>query len=126
MSIEQISVKYDSNNNFIVLKAIKKPSLDTMKQSVKLALEMREIENCENVLIDATKTIKLPSKWDLYLFGTFMTSRILKLMKMRFAFAISNEISKDFKFFDDVVTYRGVDVHTFKNVNDAKEWLLNK
>ncbi len=45
---------------------------------------------------------------------------------MRFAFAISNEISKDFKFFDDVVTYRGVDVHTFKNVNDAKEWLLNK
>ena len=126
MSLEQDNIKYDSKNNFIIMKTYRDASAERMIQAFNKILELSEIENCKTVLIDATKTKKLPPMMNLYSVGTFMSKRMLLLMKMRIAFAISNEISKDFDFFDDVMANRGVDVHTFKNVDDAKEWLLNK
>jgi hypothetical protein len=87
---------------------------------------MSEIENCKTVLIDATKTKKLPLIENLYSVGTSMSKQAKKLSKMRVAFAISKETSNDFRFLDNVLANRMVNFHIFNNVNEAKEWLLNK
>lgn len=126
MSIKKEDVRYDSKNNFIVLTAQKEPSIENMKQHFKQILEISEIENCKNVLINATKTIDLPTVWNLHTMGFFMSKQALKLMKMRLAFAINDEIKDKFRTFDTVLTNRMVNINIFKNVADAKEWLLSK
>ena len=126
MSIEHKDIKYDSKNNIVVLRASIEPTMEEMKQDLNQILEMCEIENCKNVLIDATKTIKLPSIFNIHSFGTFMSKQALKLIKMRLAFTITDEISNDFNFFATVLVNRMVPVKIFKNLDDAKDWLLNK
>ena len=126
MTIEQDTIKYDSKNNFIIMKTHRDASAERMIRAFDQILALSEIENCKTVLIDATKTKKLPSVGNLYSVGTFMSKQILKLSEMRVTFAISNEISKDFVFFDNVLANRGVNFRTFKNVYDAKKWLLGK
>jgi hypothetical protein len=125
MNIELEDVKYDSKNHIIVLKAQKEVHFENMKQAFKQILEMSEVENCKNVLINATKTIKLTSIGNLHTMGVFMSRYALKLMKMRLAFTITDEISNDFRFFDNVLANRMVSTKTFKNLDEAKDWLLN-
>ena len=126
MSIEKADIKYDSKNNFIVMKALAEASIEAMKQSFDQILEMSEIENCKNVLIDATKTIKLPSISNIHSLGTFMSKQALKLIKMRIAFAINEERSSEWRFLDNVLVNRMVGIQFFKNFDDAKDWILNK
>ena len=126
MSIEKADIKYDSKDNIIVVKALVEGRKETMIQTFNQISELSEIENCKNVLINATKTIKLPPIWNLHTFGTFMSKQALKLMKMRLAFTITDEISNDFRFLDNVLANRMVNFHIFKNVAEAEDWLLNK
>ena len=126
MSIEQENVKYDSKYNLIVIKARTEPSTEDIKQVFKKVLEMSKIENCNNVLLDGTNTKKLPSIIKLYSIGLFMIGHIVKLLKLRIAYVIPEDISYGFRFFKDVSENRGVIVNKFKNVDDAKDWLLNK
>ncbi len=126
MSIELEDVRYDSKNNIIVLKAQKEVRLEHMNQAFKQIIEMTEIENCNNVLIDATKTIRLPSVWNLNTMAVFMSKQALKLMKLHLAFTINDEISYDFRFFDNVLANRMVRIKTFKKLDDARDWLLSK
>ncbi|MFC1536067.1 hypothetical protein ACFL4H_01715 [Candidatus Neomarinimicrobiota bacterium] len=127
MSLEQENIKYDSNDNFIVMKAGIEASADTMQQSFNHILEMSEIEDCNNVLIDATKTRKLPSIWNMHLVATCCISkRTLEFSKRRIAFAVSDDLSDKFGYFDNVLVDRMEDVRIFKNVDEAKEWLLSK
>ncbi len=99
MSIEQEDVKYDSKNNFIILKGKIEPSSEEIKQGFKQVLKMSEIENCNNVLVDGTNTKKLPSTFHLYSIGLFMIGHIVKLLKMRIAYVISEEASNGFSLF---------------------------
>ena len=39
---------------------------------------------------------------------------------------INDEIKDKFRFFDNVLANRMVNIKTFKNVDDAKDWLLSK
>ncbi len=126
MSIEQKDIKYNSNNNFIIMKAGIETSLEAMQQYFNQILEMSEIKDCKNVLIDATKTRKLPSIWNLHLVGTCMSKQALKLSKRRIAFAISDDISNNFKYFDNELVDKMENVHIFNNVYDAKKWLLSE
>ena len=127
MSIVQKDIKYDSNNNFIVLNTQSEASADTMLQYFNQILEMSEIKDCNNVLIDATKTRKLPSIWNMHIVATCCISkRTRELSKRRIAFAISDELSDKFGYFDNVLVDRMEDVHIFKNVDEAKKWLLSK
>lgn len=127
MSIELEDVRYDTNNNLIVMKAQTEASAEAMQQAFNQILEMSEIKDCKNVLIDATKTRKLPSIWNLHIVSQCCVSkRSLKLSKRRIAFAISEDIENNFKYFDNVLVDSIENVHIFKNVDDAKEWLLNK
>lgn len=120
------NVKYDSKNDFIVMKTRGLARTDRMREDFSHILELSEIKKCENVLIDATKTTNLPDIWNLHSVGIFMSKKANKLSEMRVAFAISDEISHNWRFLDDVLTDRMVHFQTFKNVDDAKEWLLNK
>ena len=126
MSLEQDTIKYDSKNNFIVMKTRGNARTDRMRENFSHILELSEIKKCENVLIDATKTTNLSDIWNLHSVGIFMSKKANKLSEMRVAFAISDEISHNWRFLDDVLTDRMVHFQTFKNVDDAKEWLLNK
>lgn len=126
MSIELKEVIYDSNNNFIILSSPSKVSIDFMQQALKKMLEISKIENCNKILIDATKALKMPATFELFTFGVFMSTKILKLVKMSFACTISDEISNDVRFFETVLANRATAINIFKNVNDAKEWLLNE
>ena len=125
MSIEKDNIKYDSKNNFIIMKTYRDANKERMTQAFNRILEMSEVENCKNILIDATKTTKLPSIENLYSVGSSMSLQAKKLFKMRVAFVISDEISNDWQFFNTVLANRMVHFQTFKNVDDAKEWLLN-
>lgn len=126
MSLGYEYIKYDSKNNIIVLKTIAKATAEAMKHAFTQILEMSEIENCKNVLIDATKTIELPSIWKLHKVGTFMSKQALKLFKLRVAMTIPDEMSTEYRFFDNVLINRMVDFHIFTNLDDAKDWLLSK
>jgi hypothetical protein len=126
MSIEQDTIKYDSKNNFIVMKTRGYARTDKMREDFSHILELSEMENCNNVLIDATKTTNLPDIWNLHSVGLFMSKKANKLSEIRIAFAISDEISHNWRFLDDILTDRLVHFQTFKNVDDAEEWLLNK
>ena len=55
-----------------------------------------------------------------------MTSKLILVASLRIAYVIPAEISDDFRFFETVATNRGARMRTFKTVDDAKEWLLNK
>ena len=124
MSIEQDSIKYDSKNNLIVVKSYGEASTKRMLQDFNQVLKLSEIENCKNVLIDALKITKLPSITKLHSVGTAYSTMAVKLSEIQVAFAISDEISDDFKFFDNVLVNRGVHFQIFKNVGDAKAWLI--
>ena len=127
MSIEQKEIKYDLNSDFIIMKAGIETSLEAMQQYFNQILEMSEIKDCNNVLIDATKTRKLPSIWNMHIVATCCISkRTRELSKRRIAFAISDELSDKFGYFDNVLVDRMEDVHIFKNVDEAKKWLLSK
>jgi len=119
-------VRYDSKNNFIVLKGKIEPSLGEIKQGFNQVLEMSEIEGCKNVLVDGTDTKKLPPMYEIYSLSLYFLSHIKKLLKLRIAYAISDDVSDSFRFFDTVVTNRGGPIHKFNNFDDAKDWLLNK
>ena len=124
MNIEQERVKYDSINSCIVLKGIIKPSIEHMEQDIIHILDMSASENCLNVLIDATETIETPSIWKLSNIGNLISPNTLELMKMRIAFVITDKISSSFRFIDNILANRLVHTLTFKNLDEAKEWLL--
>ena len=126
MSIRQDSIKYDSKTNFIIMKTQGVASADRMKLAFNKILELCEINKCNSVLIDAINITKLPAAWNLHEVGTYFSQQALKLSKIRIAFAIPDTITSDFRFFDNVLANRMVDISIFKNVADAKEWLLNK
>ena len=126
MSLGYEYIKYDSKNNIIVLKTIEVATAEAMKQAFARILEMSEQENCNNVLVDGIETIELPSIWNLHTIGVFFSKQAIKLTKMRVAMAVSDEISNDFRFFDNVLVNRMVNFHIFKNLDEAKEWLYRK
>ena len=127
MSVEQENIKFDSNDNYIVMKTGIEASAETMLQSFNQILEMSEIKDCDNVLIDATKTSKLPSIWNLHITATCCISkRNRELSKRRIAFAVSKELSDEYGYFDNVIIDRMEEINIFKNVDDARKWLLNK
>ncbi len=126
MSIELEDVRYDSKNNFIVLKGKIEPTVGEIKQAFDQVLEMCEIEKCNDVLVDGTNTKKLPSVSEIYSISLYLLSHIKKLLKMRIAYAISDDVSDHFRFFDALITNRGGPIHKFNNLDDAKEWLLSK
>jgi len=126
MNIEQEDVKYDSKNDFIVLKARTEPTPKEMKQAFKQIMDMSTIKNSKNVIIDCTKTIKLPSMLNLHIVATYMSKQFLKLMKMNICVAISDDINVESKFFDTVLANRMVHIYLFKTTGEAKDWLLHK
>lgn len=126
MTIDKTFIKYDSKNNFIIVKVQGEASAKRMINDFNQVLILSEIENCKTVFIDATKLTKLPTMWKLHSVGRYFSKQALKLFKMRIAFAVSDEISNDFSFFNTVLVNRMVNFQTFKNVDDAKDWLLNK
>ena len=126
MSIELEDVRYDSKNKIIVLKGKIEPTVGEIKQAFNQVLEMCEIEKCNKVLVDGTNTKKLPSISEIYSLSLYMLTHIKKLLKIRIAYAISDEVSDRFRFFDTVITNRGGPIHKFNNLDDAKEWLVNK
>ncbi len=126
MRFEQDTIKYDSKNNFIVMKTQGDASAERMIQAFNQIIELSEIENCKTVLLDATKTTKLPSIVNLHSVGTFFSKQSVKLSEISVAFVISDEISNDFRFFETVLINRGVYFNSFKNVDEAKDWLLSK
>ena len=126
MSIKQDSIKYDSKSNFIIMKTQGVATADRMIQAFNKILELCEIKKCNSVLIDAINTTKLPATLNLHSVGTYFSQHVLKLSKIRIAFAIPDEITSDFRFFDNVLANRMVDISIFMNVADAKEWLPTK
>ncbi|MFC1550386.1 hypothetical protein ACFL46_03755 [Candidatus Neomarinimicrobiota bacterium] len=96
-----------------------------MRDSVKQIMELRAIHNCESVLIDATRVKSLPSISNMHSFGTDLI-KIPDLKNIRLVFAISDDISDSFKFFDNVIHNRGINVHIFKDFGKAKDWLLKQ
>ncbi len=126
MSVELEDVKYDSKNNIIVLTGKIEPSLEEIRQGFDQVLEMSEIEKCKNVLIDATNTKNLPSMTEIYSLSLYLLIQIKTLLKLRIAYIISDDVSDNFRFFDAVITNRGIPIQKFNNLDDAKEWLLNK
>ena len=126
MNIKQDSIKYDSKNNLIIVKSYGTASKERMVQDFNQVLKLSEIENCKNVLIDALKITKLPTIAALHSIGTEYSQMAVKLSEIRVAFTISDELSNDFGFLDNVLANRGVHFQIFKNVDDAKDWLLSK
>ena len=126
MSLGYEYIKYDSKNNIIVLKTIAVATAEAMKEAFNKILEMSEIENCNNVLVDGIETIELPPIMSLHTIGTFISKEAFKILKMRVAMVVSDDISNDFRFLDNVLVNRMVKFHIFKNLDDAKDWLLNK
>jgi hypothetical protein len=125
MDKEQVEVTFDSNNKIIVLNALICPTVKTMRESVINFMELSTIHNCKSVLIDATRTKSLPSIVDMYTFGSKL-AKIPGLQYLRFAFALSDDIFDDFKFFNDVIANRGIYVHIFKDFDKARDWLLRR
>ena len=125
MDTEQKNVTYDLKNKIIVLSALEELSLETMNKSINHIMELSAIHNCESVLIDVTNTKSFPATFDMYSFGEELV-HTLGIQKLRFAFALSDDIFDTFKLFDDVFTNRGLYFHIFKDLDKARDWLLNK
>jgi hypothetical protein len=125
MDKDQVDILYDSKDKIIVLTALENPTIGTMKDSVIQFMELSTIHNCESILIDATRTKLLPNTIELYTFGSDL-AKIPGLQNLRFAFALSDNIFTDFKFFETVIANRGIYVHVFKSFDEAKEWILKR
>jgi hypothetical protein len=125
MDIEQVDVSYDSKNKIILLTALGNPTIESIKNSVIQFMELSATHNCESVLIDAMRTKELPNTIDLYTFGSEL-AKIPGLQNLRFAFAISDDIFDDFRFFNDVIANRGIYIHIFKSFDEANEWILKR
>jgi hypothetical protein len=125
MSTEQVKVIYNSKDKIIVVSAIKNPNVETMMESVKQFMKLSTIHSCESILIDATRVKSLPSTTKLYSFGTELLN-IPNINNLRFSFAISDDISESFRFFNNVLANRGLNIHTFKDLGKAKDWLQKK
>jgi hypothetical protein len=123
MEDEQKNVTYDSKTKIIVLSALKEPSPETMRKSINQIMELSAIHNCESILIDATRTESFPLTFDMYSFGEELV-HTLGIQKLRFAFALSDDIFDTFKLFDDVFANRGLYFHIFKDLDKARDWLL--
>jgi hypothetical protein len=123
MDTEQKNVTYDSKNKIIILSALEELSLETMSKSINQIMELSAIHNCESVLIDLTNTKSFPPTFDMYSFGEELV-HTLGIQKLRFAFALSDDIFDTFKLFDDVFANRGLYFHIFKDLDKARDWLL--
>ena len=119
-------VKYDSKNNFIVVNGRAEPNAEQIKQAFRQGIELSKIEKCNNLLIDGTKTTTLPPITEIYSVSLFLLTLIKNLVKMRIAYVSTKDIADGFRLLDSVISKRGIPIGKFNNLEDAKEWLLNK
>ena len=124
MSIELEDVKYDATNNFIVLKGKVKPTRENIIQAFTQVLELNNSTNCKNVLIDGMETKQLPPPMDIWRLSVHMLKYIKQMLKLRVAYAISDDVSSSFGFFDNYLTNRGVPIQKFNNLEEARKWLI--
>ena len=125
MDTEQKNVTYDSTTEIIVLSTLEELSLETMSKAINQIMELSATHNCESVLIDITNTKSFPPTFDMYSFGEELI-HTLGIQKLRFAFALSDDIFDTFKLFNDVFADRGLYFQIFKDLDEAKDWLLKK
>jgi len=119
-------VQYDSKNNFIVVRGRVEPNSEQIKQAFRQSLELSKIEKCNNLLIDGTKTTTLPSISEIYSVSLFLLRLIKKFVKLRIAYVSTKDVADGFRLLDSVISKRGIPIGKFNNLEDAKEWLLNK
>ncbi len=86
MSTEKPVVKYDSLEDFILVKALPITTLDGMMFEVDEVIRLSNLHKCHNLLVDATEIQSLPSNTDLYSFTKDLSLREeTRNMKIRIA-----------------------------------------
>lgn len=119
-------IKYDSKNDFIVLKTIPVATSKAMIDAYIKCMEISRNTNCKKVFIDAERTIKLPSIVRIHTVASFIAKQASKLSSMRIAMAINDDLIEEYRFLDNVLTNRAVKFHIFHNSDDAKNWLTKE
>lgn len=126
MNTELKNVNFEFDDNLIIVKTLEKPSYEIVKSTILKVLKLCEVHNCYDILIDGTDIVRMPSSIEMFrLFMSLLKNRKV-LYKMRIAYIISENARATFRFFDNLLTNRGVDFRKFNKLNDARIWLTEE
>ncbi len=123
------SIAYNSDASVIEIKVQGDFFLSEAKEMVSEAMEVAKEQNCFLLLCDLrAATVKL-STFEIYQLPNVVSEKSASLglhpHKLKRAFVATNDL-KDYDFFETVTVNRGQSAKVFRDVDEAKKWLLEK
>ena len=81
------------------------------------------------LLIEGRQITGDPTGFERFLYGTFAACATLEVLhrhnaRMKFAYVIAKPLRDPQRFGETVAVNRGMDVKTFEDENEAREWLM--
>jgi hypothetical protein len=125
MKSDEPEVKYNSEENFILVKEIPKTTLELLQFELFEVLKLSELHNCNNVLVDGMDVESYPQIFESFSFGTTLAQKE-RLRLMNFVILVSELGFETAKFIETVAHNRGFNLKLFRTIEEAKEALLSK
>ena len=95
-------------------------SLREWLKSIQKIKRLSHQEGCNNVLVDITELVTVPSVFDIF---ETVSEKLPRNLRYAVVVEVGQAISEDAHFLENVATNRGVQVRLFKRPQDALEWL---
>lgn len=123
------SVTYNQEDGFIRIEIQGKMDKALVKKLASLTARIAREHDCYLILSDAREATSALSTLDIYdlprIIVQILTETGLEVHKFKRVLVVSNDVD-DFTFFETVSRNRGQNVTLFRNIDEARSWLLGK
>jgi hypothetical protein len=127
----EITYAKTDGTDILVVKLTGEFNLDEAQNSFLHLLENVKRENTDKVLVDGTALTGEPETFQRFLYGAFAAMAVSDFNQqpnprmLKFAYALKPPMLDPERFGENVAVNRGMNVKTFENVQEAKDWLAS-